>query len=148
LTFCYVSRVRVREFNNLQVILRDRDHIRERDRFRSPLAIDLLSELGYPSRSSRTTSPVLLICRRRNVNYAAQSRHILIKWAFYTQEYKIGTLPTEEILADLLTKNLSGKIVANMQSRPTALLYPVRNRRPACIRVLVHVNVGVCQPDC
>jgi hypothetical protein len=53
--------------------------------------------------------------QREKRNYAAQSRHIRIKWAFYTQEYKKITLflsycPTEEMLADLLTKNLSGKI--------------------------------------
>jgi hypothetical protein len=81
-------------------------------------SIDLLSELGYPQQSVeifQDNESCITLMQKEKRNYAAQSRHIRIKWAFYTQEYKKGTLflsycPTEEMLADLLTKNLSGKI--------------------------------------
>jgi hypothetical protein len=80
--------------------------------------LELLSELGYPKQSVeifQDNESCITLMQKEKRNYTAQSRHIRIKWAFYTQEYKKGTLfpsfcPTEEMLVNLLTKNLSGKI--------------------------------------
>ena len=47
-------------------------------------------------------------------SFHSKSRHVRVKWAFFRQEYAKRTLvlrycPTEEMVADLLTKPLGGK---------------------------------------
>ena len=48
-------------------------------------------------------------------NFHSKSRHVRVKWAFFREEYakrtvKLRFCPTQNMLADLLTKPLGGKV--------------------------------------
>jgi hypothetical protein len=50
-------------------------------------SINLLSELGYPLKSVEIfqhNESCIILMQEKKRNYAAQSRHMRIKWALYT----------------------------------------------------------------
>jgi hypothetical protein len=82
------------------------------------VSIDIMTELGSPQgpvKIFQDNQSCITLMQKERCNYSTQSRHIRIKWAFYTQEYTKGVLhltycPTSEMRADLQTKNLSGML--------------------------------------
>ena len=77
-----------------------------------------LKELGYPQRRINIyedNQSCITMLQQEPRSFHTKSRHVRVKWAFYREEYKKGTVklryrPTKDMLADLLTKPLGGKL--------------------------------------
>ena len=57
----------------------------------------------------------ITMLQREPRNFVTKSRHVRVKWAFFREEYanrsvKLRYCPTHQMLADLLTKPLGGKL--------------------------------------
>jgi hypothetical protein len=80
--------------------------------------IDLCIELGYSQEDvniMQDNQSCITLLQKERRNFQSHSRHIRVKWAFYVQEYlkksfHLTYCPTNLMLADILTKNLSGHL--------------------------------------
>ena len=79
---------------------------------------DVLEELGYPQQRINIyedNQSCITMLQQEPRSFHTKSRHVRVKWAFFREEYKKGTVklryrPTNNMLADLLTKPLGGKL--------------------------------------
>ena len=79
---------------------------------------DILEELGYPQKKIiifEDNQSCITMLQQEPRNFHSKSRHVRVKWAFFREEYakrtvKLRFCPTHNMLADLLTKPLGGKV--------------------------------------
>ena len=79
---------------------------------------DVLEELGYPQKRINIyedNQSCITMLQQEPRSFHTKSRHVRVKWAFFREEYKKGTVklryrPTKDMLADILTKPLGGKL--------------------------------------
>ena len=79
---------------------------------------DVLEELGYPQQRINIyedNQSCITMLQQEPRSFHTKSRHVRVKWAFFREEYKKGTVklryrPTKDMLADILTKPLGGKL--------------------------------------
>ena len=77
---------------------------------------DILEELGYPQAPMsirEDNQSCFTMLQQEPRNFHSKSKHVRVKWAFFREEYGKRTLfleycPTKSMVADLLTKPLSG----------------------------------------
>ena len=77
---------------------------------------DILEELGYPQAPMpirEDNQSCITMLQQEPRNFHSKSKHVRVKWAFFREEYGKRTLfleycPTKSMVADLLTKPLSG----------------------------------------
>ena len=77
---------------------------------------DILEELGYPQAPMpirEDNQSCITMLQQEPRNFHSKSKHVRVKWAFFREEYGKKTLflqycPTKSMVADLLTKPLSG----------------------------------------
>ena len=78
---------------------------------------DILEELGYPQQPiaiKEDNQSCITMLQQEPRNFHSKSKHVRVKCAFYREEFAkrsffLQYCPTTEMLADLLTKPLSGK---------------------------------------
>lgn len=77
---------------------------------------DILEELGYPQKPipiKEDNMSCITMLQQEPRNFQSKSKHVRVKWAFFRQEFSKRTMfleycPTTDMVADLLTKPLSG----------------------------------------
>ena len=78
---------------------------------------DIMEDLGYPQAKISIfddNKSCITMLQQEPRNFHTKSRHVRVKWAFFREEYEKKTVKlrfcrTEKMVADLLTKPLSGK---------------------------------------
>jgi hypothetical protein len=78
---------------------------------------DLLEELGYPQGSTEVyedNSAAITILTKGDFNYQNKSKHIKVRYEFFKEQIRLNTVklvycPTDQMMADIHTKNLTGK---------------------------------------
>ena len=78
---------------------------------------DVFEELGYEQRKmpiKEDNQSCITMLQKEPRSFHSKSRHVRVKWAFFREEYAKRTVclsycPTEQMVADLLTKPLGGK---------------------------------------
>jgi hypothetical protein len=76
----------------------------------------LLEELGYPQQATdvyEDNSAAITILNKGDFNYQNKSKHIKIRYEFFKEQIKLGLVklvycPTDMMMADIHTKNLTG----------------------------------------